>query len=170
MEQGIPPGDRAHTRDDPEPEEAEFEIIEDEPPLPEVPQETGAKVVPLRPRSDSVPFSHLTWSGRTHGSAVLAEWIRLQPTPPSRRDRDRFGRACKRIADAYTVGEIALAFVGMNCIWPFAPPPEGKGEPWTPEDLERQFAKALPAAQKHPQFKAQRDREEFDRIVEGGGW
>lgn len=167
-----PPGGALRAR--PEPEVVEAEVIDDDPS--EVPGDVGGKVVALRPVAvEDMPFSALDWEGRTNGAVVLREWIKLQPVPPSPDDRNRFGWFCKAIADHHTTGEVALAFLGMRFLWPYAPPPIGKNEPWTPEDLKRVFPKAVAAAGNHPQFVRQRQEREFnealDRAVnDGGGW
>lgn len=132
----------------------------------EVPGDVGSRVIPLRPSAASeLPFHRHEWGGRVAGSVVLQEWISLQPTPPSQRDRDRFSRTCRRLADAHSTGELALAFIGIEYIWPHAPPPVGNGEPWTPEDLEKRFAKAVPAAKSHPVLKQRMTEAEFDAAV-----
>jgi hypothetical protein len=160
-----PPG-VAHAREPIDPAVEDPEIVDDPP---AVPGDTGARVVPLRPPGD-LPFAGQDWDGRVSGSVVLQEWITLQPTPPSRRDRDRYGRTAKQLADEHTTGEIALAFVGMRYLWPFGDPKTGKArEPWTPEDLLRVFAKALPAARNHPRFKADEFRRDFN-AAGGGLW
>lgn len=135
----------------------------DEEPLPEVPADRGARVIPLRPPPiDELPFRNQDWHGRLSGAQVLAAWIALQPTPPSRPVRDRYGGTCKRIADNHSTGEIALAFIGMGHLWPYAPPPIGKSQPWTPEHLWNRFAEAVPAAALHPDFKKQSEAADFD--------
>lgn len=140
-----------------------------EAPEPEVvvPGDVGAKVIPFRPPGAAeLPFAGQDWEGRTHGAAVLREWIRLQPVPPGPSDRDRFGRTCKRIADEHTVGEIALAFVGMRYTWPHAERADGTpGEAWTPEHLLKRFAEALANARQHPQFVAQREAAELEEEI-----
>ncbi len=162
-----PPG-VAHAREPVDPES----LDQDEEPLPDVPADRGAKVVPLRPAvaPDALPFGGLDWEGRTSGAVVLREWIRLQPAPPGRSDRDRFGAACKRIADEHTTGEIALAFLGIGALWPHAPP---NSEPWTPEHLRKRFVEALAAAAKHPVLARMREDAAFDEAFEhattGGG-
>lgn len=119
---------------------------------------------------DQLPFAGLDWSGRTSGAAVLHEWAIRQPVSPSNRERSRYRQVCKRIADDHPVEHIALAIIGIGLIWPHAPPPTGKNEPWTPDDLDRRFAKALPAARDHPVFREQRFREALDNASNGGGW
>ncbi len=184
-ETDIPPG-VAHAREPLEsevepfvgygdlPDEAppsDFHLADDD--LVAVPGDTGAKVIALRPPRtiEDVPFRHQDWEGRVSGNVVLREWINLQPTPPSRRDRDRYGAACKTLADEHTTGEIALAIIGMRYLWPYGDPDTGKSrEPWTPEDLLRVFAKALPAARHHPQFTAAQEEHEFNEALKGGGW
>lgn len=163
------------------PSEHGMDLPDDPPgeePAPEVPGDTGSKVVPIRtnlPKLD-LPFSGQDWDGRLSGSHILAAWIKLQPAPPSRRDRDRFGVACKKIADDHPVGEVALAFHGMKYLWPYAPSKKnnGVGDPWTPEDLLKVFPQALAAAAKDPQFAAAKQDREFKEAVArnraGGLW
>lgn len=152
--------------------ELEFEPEEEPPPL--VPGDIGCRPVIARPELPAgvrVPFGNLDWEGRVSGSVVLREWINLQPIPPSRADRDRFGMTCKRIADEHSCGEVALAFLGMSCIWPFAPPEilkNSPGEPWTPDDLRKNFAKAIAAAPKHPVFAEQRALMELEEAAASG--
>jgi hypothetical protein len=157
-----PPGD-ALARVAPEPE---WEV------LPEVPGDTGGKVVALRPfpaarHPPEVPFGGMDWAGRVNGSHVLREWINLQPAPPSQRDRDRYGRACKRIADEHTCGEIALAFLGMSYTWPYGDPKTGAmRETWTPEHLAKEFVRAFGNARLHPTIREMREDRELDDALD----
>lgn len=155
------PNARERANDPPKPPAPVALVPDDDPddPMPWTPAPSGR-----------IPFADLEWSGRTSGSAVLHEWAILQPVAPSNRDRTRYRQVCKRLADEHTVEQIALAFLGMNLIWPHAPPPVGKNEPWTPDDLDRRFAKALPAARDHPVFREQRFRDALDNASNGGGW
>lgn len=169
---GVAQAREALTDSDVEPA-GEVEQLPDEPSaaLALVPGDFGERVIPLRPAGDeAVPFGALDWEGRTSGSVVLREWINLQPTKPSQSDRDRFGRVCRQLADEHTVGELAMAFIGMGCIWPWAPRPVGEGRTWTPEDLRRDFVKTIPAAMQHPQLKSARFQQEFEAAVAGGAW
>jgi hypothetical protein len=122
-----------------------------------------------------LPFTEMDWAGRVNPSQVLHAWMSLQPVPVSSSDRNRFSKSCKAIAADHTAGEIALAFVGMRYLWPFAPPPIGKNEPWTPEELKKHFVKATSAAGQHPSIAAARRDQDFmdavERIArEGGTW
>lgn len=168
---GVAQAREALTDPDPEQVDEVEELPADETSLAIVPGDLGERVIPIRPAGDeALPFGALDWEGRTSGSVVLREWINLQPTKPSQSDRDRFSRACRQLADEHTVGELAMAFIGMGCIWPWAPKPVGEGRTWTPEDLRRDFVKTIPAAMQHPQLKSARFQQEFEAAVAGGAW
>lgn len=165
-----PPG-VAPAREPSDQEVVEAEVIPDDDELPEVPADTGRRTAaPRQPEWLDLPFRDHDWEGRLSGAVVLQEWIRLQPTAPSRSDRDRFGRSCKQLADEHPTWELAFAFVGMNYLWPFGDPKTGQQlEAWTPEDLRRKFAKALPAARHHPEIQQATQHQQFERALAGGG-
>lgn len=167
IEQEDPPG-VAHAREALDPPPVEDAPDDDAPP--EVPGDTGTRVVPFRPlaaRELDLPFAGQDWAGRVSGSVVLREWINLQPAPPGQADRDRYGRAAKQLADQHTCGTIALAFHGMRYLWPYGDARTGEPrEPWTPEDLRRVFVKAFAAAGNDPRLRAAREDRQLDDALD----
>ena len=84
----------------------------------------------------------------------------IQPTP-TQADRARQKPAAMRITTHYSRDEVVQALVGMTALFPHAPPPKGKSEPWDLHDLSRKFAKARAKAMDHPGLKAQRFEDQF---------
>lgn len=92
---------------------------------------------------------------RMAASELVHLWAsHIQPTP-TQADRARQKPAAMRITTHYSKDEIVAALVGMTALFPHAPPPRGKSEPWDLHDLSRKFAKARAKALDHPEIRAQ---------------
>lgn len=154
--------------DDSEEVFADYEVIE---PAADEPGGAG-KVLVLRPHLQPDPSGgwRPPFEGRSpdepvNGGQIMAEWINRKRPSLSRHDRGRQAAAAQRIADGRTLGELALAMIGIECIWPFAPPSLVKGSEgrrWDLMDLEKHFDKALGAWEKHPAISRAREDAEWE--------
>lgn len=146
--------------------DAEVEILSDELAIEPAPDEPRpSNVLALRP-SDPVPtFGNADADEPVNGGQIMAAWIQWKRPSLSRHDRSRMAGVAARIADGRTMGEVRLAMVGMDCIWPFAPPSVVKGSegrPWDLMDLEKCFNKAMAGAGNHPVIRKAREDAEWE--------
>lgn len=107
---------------------------------------------------------------RMPANQLLGAWINRQRRVlgkpdyrPSPKEAQRYGAVAARIVAAHPGTEVQAAFVGMDSMWPHAPP---KSEPWTLETLEKKFAAALAASMNHPAVAARRADLALDRALE----
>lgn len=102
-----------------------------------------ARLVPV-PGADGEPMPE-----RLTTEQVVALWASRQGFPPD-------AASCERQADAarWLAGQepehVVRAMYGIACVWPHAPPPKGKGEPWTCADVRKKWDTALQASENHP--------------------
>jgi hypothetical protein len=113
-------------------------------------------------------------SEQIDGSQLLTAWIRLsrqrgwfgsEGRPPARALAKQ-GAAAKRLAEQYTAAQCAALFVGMEATFPYAPPPDGRGDPWDLMDAERKATKAIAAAANHPEIRRRREDAEWDALLD----
>jgi hypothetical protein len=100
---------------------------------------------------------HLDPDGPMPFDLIVGEWVRRQPERPPGPTIAKQAKAAQRIAAASTAGQVARAFAGMGELFPHS-----NGEPWDLFDLEKKFAKAMAAAENHPEVRKRRERAEFE--------
>lgn len=69
----------------------------------------------------------------------------------SRREMGKEAGIAKRLCEGESSDRINMAIKGIEMIYPFAPPPAGRGEMWTMADLEKNFTRSCNAVIQPPQ-------------------
>lgn len=160
-----PPGDAPGRvgLDDHQVVEAELLEPDDDPPIPLL------QLAPALVEALHLPFADRPPNAPISGGDLMAEWITRKRPSLSQRDRGKQGAAAARIVEGRTAGEIGLAVIGIEYVWPFASPNVVKGSEgrlWDLMDLERHFPKAHAAAANHPVIRKVREDAEFDAALE----
>lgn len=155
--------------------DADVEIVEGDLIEPGEDEARPSNVIALRPSDPPLPFGEtLDADEPVNGGQIMAAWIGWKKPSLSRHDRGRQAAAAARIADGRTMGEVRRAMVGMDCIWPYAPPTLVKGSEgrhWDLMNLEKDFNKALAGALNHPVIRRAREDAEWDAAFDNAqGW
>jgi hypothetical protein len=154
----------------------DVEIIEPDEDEPRAGTSDGVSVIPLhrpQPASDTLPFSDKDPGDDLTAGEVMAAWIVRKRPSLSKADRGRMAAAAARIVEGRTAWEVMLAMIGIECLWPFAPPgvvKNSEGRLWDLMDLEKNFAKAMDAAKNHPELRQAKFNAEFDQALAAGVW
>jgi len=69
----------------------------------------------------------------------------------TRKEMGKESGIAKRICEGQTAERVKVAVRGIEMIYPFAPPPIGRGEMWTMADLEKNFTRSCNAYVHPPQ-------------------
>lgn len=102
---------------------------------------------------------------RVPADKILAAWIDAQPErPPDPVVRKQSG-AAKKLAAEFTKAELTLAWGGMKRLFPYAPPPLGKSEPWDLFTLRSKAGLAIQAA-KGPADRSAQEQAEFQSAIQ----
>ena len=96
---------------------------------------------------------------------VVALWASRQAFPPDPASMQRQASAAAWLAKQQPE-HVVRAMYGIDHVWPHKPP---KSEPWTCEDVRRQWDKALQASEKHPALVDARTAEAINNRMNGGG-
>lgn len=95
-------------------------------------------------------------SDHVQPNVILSKWLDHfgLSRQLSAADRGKQAAAAKRLSNRYGAAHLAAAFIGMSQLFQFK-------SGWDLLDLERQFTKALLAAQQHPDLQRQRREQEL---------
>lgn len=113
-------------------------------------------------------------SDRVGANELFGAWIERQAVRPSERTCGIQSAAAKRICEQYRRKEIRAAWAGMELIFPYAPPPVGRGEGWSLTNMEARFHDAArEAVRRHPamrQARQQQDAADFAALTRSMGY
>lgn len=148
--------------------DADVEIVE---PGPE--EIRPSNVIALRPSDPAPHLGEHDPDEPVNGGQIMAAWIRWKRPPLGKHDRGRQAAAAQRIAEGRTWGQVQRAMIGMDCVWPYAPPSlvkNSESRAWDLMNLEKDFIRAYEGAALHPAIQRAREDAEWGAFDTASGW